>query len=50
MRRTFALIIALTIFAQTPERVDTAAVEKIKAEAARQSQVMEIARNLTNVP
>jgi len=42
-------LLTLTISAQAPERVDVASVEKIKAEAARQSQAIEIARNLTNV-
>ena len=50
-RRGLPLVafVLLCGFLQTPERVDTAAIEKIKAEAMRQSQVMEIARNLTNV-
>src|SRR5262245_29813096 len=43
------LFIALSIAAQTPERINVEAIEKIKAEASRQSQAMEIARNLTNV-
>src|SRR2546425_12218473 len=61
---TCGFLIALTIAAQTPERINTDAIEKIKGEASRQSpvmsganaspvgrshQVMDIARNLTNV-
>jgi len=44
-----ALLLSATFAAQTSEPVNTAAVEKVKAEAARQSQVIEIARTLTNV-
>jgi len=43
-----ALSLALTIAAQTQERVNVQAIDKIKAEEARQSQVMEIAGTLTN--
>src|SRR5687768_4507172 len=41
------LLVLLTVFAQTPEPVDTAAIEKIKA-AQKTSQVMEMATAITN--
>jgi len=43
------LLLTLIVTAQTPERVDLNAIEKIKAEANRQSQLMEVARNITTV-
>src|SRR5436190_776129 len=43
------LLTLIVITAQTPERVDLTAIEKIKAEANRQSQLMEVARNITTV-
>jgi hypothetical protein len=44
-----SLMIAVSVLGQNGEPVDTAAIEKIKAEAQRQSQAIEIARNLTDV-
>jgi hypothetical protein len=35
--------------AQSPEKIDLDALAKIKAEASRQSQLMEVARNITTV-
>src|SRR5262245_38506404 len=43
------LLLAFATAAQSPEPVNLAAIEKIKSEAARQSQVMDIAQSLTNV-
>src|SRR5262245_20944507 len=44
------LLLSIVLAAQAPsERINLEAVEKIKAEAARQPQSMEIARNLINV-
>src|SRR3954470_20817526 len=43
------LLLTLIVTAQTPERVDLNAIEKIKAEANRQSQLMEVARNIISV-
>src|SRR6185295_16527349 len=43
------LLLTLIVTAQTPERVDLTAIDKIKAEANRQSQLMEVARNITTV-
>lgn len=40
---------ALIAGTQSPERVDLQAIEKIKTEANRQSQLMEVARNITTV-
>src|SRR6185436_6293730 len=41
------MLLLLTVVAQTPEPVDTAAVDKIKA-AAKTSQVMDMATTITN--
>src|SRR5438045_2406569 len=43
------LSLALIAVAQSTERVDLQAIEKIKTEAGRQSQLMEVARNITTV-
>src|SRR5262245_46702157 len=43
------LLLAFATAAQSPERINLDAIEKIKSEAARQSQVMDIAQSLTNV-
>lgn len=43
------LSLALIVAAQSTERVDLQAIEKIKTEAGRQSQLMEVARNITTV-
>src|SRR6185295_14892102 len=44
---TFGLTLLLTVEAQTPEPVDTAAIEKIKT-AAKPAQVMDMATLITN--
>src|SRR5712671_1103122 len=44
-----ALSLALVISAQSPERLNLDAIQKIKTEASRQSQLMEVARNITTV-
>ena len=45
---SLALAVA-TRAAQSPEKVNLDALAKIKAEASRQSQLMEVARNITTV-
>jgi hypothetical protein len=45
---SLALVVA-TRAAQSPEKVNLDALAKIKAEASRQSQLMEVARNITTV-
>ena len=48
-----ASVICLVVFtsraAQSPEQINLDALAKIKTEASRQSQLMEVARNITTV-
>ena len=46
---TFALSLALPLAAQQPERIDLAALAKIREEGTQRSRVMEIASYLTDV-
>jgi hypothetical protein len=43
------LSVVLVTAAQSPERINADAIQKIKTEASRQSQLMEVARNITMV-
>ena len=45
---SLALVVAVRA-AQSPEKVNLDALAKIRAEASRQSQLMDIARNITTV-
>jgi hypothetical protein len=49
VRRVFALVVLVTAPASAQERVDQAAIDKIKTEALERSQIMETASWLTDV-